>query len=87
MTIGKKRKEIKIKLGSQELEQVTEFVYLGGTVTEDGTCKADIKRRLALISAALRRLQKLWKSASITRETKIQLYETLVKSVALYGSE
>ena len=43
MTIGKKREEIKIKLGSQELEQVTEFVYLGGTVTDDGTCKADIK--------------------------------------------
>ena len=56
MTIGKKREEIKIKLGSQELEQVTEFVFLGGTVTEDGACKADIKRRLALTSAAFGKL-------------------------------
>ena len=73
MTIGKKREEIKIKLGIQELEQVQEFVYLGGTVTEDGMCKADIKIRLALTSAAFGKLQKLWKSASITRATKIQL--------------
>ena len=56
-------------------------------MTEDGTCKADIKRRLALTSAAFGKLQKLWKSASIKRATKIQLYETLVKPVALYGSE
>ena len=59
----KKREEIKIKLGSQELEQVKEFVYLGGTVTEDGMRKADIKRRLALTSAAFGKLQKLWKNA------------------------
>ena len=56
-------------------------------MTVDGTCKADIKRRLALTSAAFGKLQKIWKSASITRATKIQLYETLVKSVVLYGSE
>ena len=71
MAIGKKQEEIKIKLGSQELEQVKEFVYLGGTVTEDDTCKADIKRRLALTSAAFGKLHKLWESESITRATKI----------------
>ena len=73
MTIGKKREEIKIKLGCQELEQVKEFVYIGGAVAEDGTRKADIKRRLALTSAAFGKLHKLWKSASITRATKIQI--------------
>ena len=52
LTIGKQREEIKMKLGNQELEQVPEFVYLGGTVTENGSCSADIKRRIALASAA-----------------------------------
>ena len=87
MTIGKNSEEIKIKIGNQELEQVPEFVYLGGTVTEDGSCRADIKRRLALASAAFGKLQKLWQSSTIARTTKIKLYETLVIPVALYGSE
>ena len=56
MTIGKKREVIKIKLGIQELEQVTEFLYLGGTVTEDGTCNVDIKKRLAFTSALFGKL-------------------------------
>ena len=56
MTIGKKREEIKIKLGCQELEQVKEFVYIGGTVTENGTCKADKKTTGSYISS-------IWKTA------------------------
>ena len=87
LTIGKQREELKIKLGNQELEQVPEFVYLGGTVTENGSCSADIKRRIALASAAFGKLQKLWKSAAIKRVTKVHLYEALVKPVALYGAE
>jgi len=51
MTIGKQPKELEVKLDGEELEQVTEFVYLGGLITEDGQCTKDIKRRIGLASA------------------------------------
>src|SRR6218665_472209 len=45
LTVGKQHEDIQIKLGGEVLEQVTKFVYLGGTLTEDGRCKKDIRRR------------------------------------------
>src|SRR6218665_628931 len=33
MTIGKRHEDIQIKLGGEVLEQVTKFIYLGGTLT------------------------------------------------------
>ena len=51
MTIGKHDKEHKIKFDGKKLEQVTEFVYSGGLITEDGQCTKDIKHRIRLASA------------------------------------
>jgi len=36
MTVGKQHEDIQIKLGGELLEQVTKFVYLRGTLMEDG---------------------------------------------------
>src|SRR6218665_615976 len=36
MTIGKQRKTVELKIKGESLEQVTEFIYLGGVITEDG---------------------------------------------------
>jgi len=43
MTTGQKHADLKIKLDGTELEQVTQFVYIG-RLTEDGNCTTDIKR-------------------------------------------
>ena len=87
MTIGKKHEAIEIKLEGEKLEQVTEFVYLGGLITEDAKCTKDVKRRIGLASAMFGQLRKIWKSKSITIRTKKKLYETLVIPVLLYGAE
>src|SRR6218665_1954927 len=42
MTIGKQQKTVEIKIEGETLEQVTEFIYLGGVITEDGRCTKDI---------------------------------------------
>src|SRR6218665_2514318 len=41
MTIGKQQKTVEIKIEGETLEQVTEFIYLGGVITEDGRCTKD----------------------------------------------
>ena len=39
-------REDKVEIGSEEVEDVEEFVYLGATVTKDGGGTEDIKQRL-----------------------------------------
>src|SRR6218665_2739173 len=39
----RKQQNTEIKIEGETLEQVTEFVYLGGVIMEDGRCTKDIK--------------------------------------------
>lgn len=87
MTIGKSHKELNINLENAKLEQVTDFVYLGGLVSDDGECRKDIQRRTGLASAMVGKLSKIWRSASISIKTKVKVYETIVIPVFLYGAE
>ena len=87
MTIGKNKEQLTIKLGHDVLEQVDEFIYLGGLVSEDAQSTADIKRRTGLASAVTGQLNKIWRSKNVTVGTKAKLFETLVIPVFLYGSE
>ena len=87
MTIGKSHKELNINLDNAKLEQVTDFVYLGGLLSEDGECRKDIQRRTSLASAMVGKLSKIWRSAGISIKTKVKVYETIVIPVFLYGAE
>ena len=57
--ILEQHEDIQIKLGGEVLERVTKFVYLGGTLTEDGRCTKDI-RRIGLACAAFGKHDKKW---------------------------
>ena len=74
-------------LNNVELEVVRSIVFLGSTIEEDGDCKEEIKRRLALGRASMGGLDKIWKDTNITKESKIRLVNALVFPVALYGCE
>ena len=87
MAIGKQHRELEVKLEDRALEQVTEFVYLGGMMTEDGSCTKDIKRRIGLSCAMYGRLSKMWKSRNLSVHTKMKLYGALVVPVLRYGAE
>ena len=87
MTIGKEKEKINITLEGEELEQVAEFVYLGGVITEDAESTRDIRKRIGLASAMFGKLRKLWRSGNISTRTKTKLYETLVIPVLMYGAE
>ena len=55
---------------------------VGSLIGED----EDIKRRKSLPTAAMNKLNNIWKSKKIKRHTKLKTYKTLVKSVLLYNS-
>jgi hypothetical protein len=88
MAVEKKRnKELHINISGKEVEQVDKFVYLGGLITANGSNEEDIQRRIGLTSQAFGKLNKIWRSKGITKNTKIRIYETLIKPILLYGSE
>ena len=81
------RGEWKLKIGENEVKDVSEFVYLGATVNIEGGGTADIDRRIAKARGAFLKLNRIWISGSIRRHTKIMLFKSLVLSVLLYGCE
>ena len=62
-------------------------IFLGSSIKPDGSCEGEIKRRLALGRTATQSLTKIWKSRDVNTAAKRRLVETLVLSIAKYGSE
>ena len=72
-----------ITMNGDPLEEVTSFKYLGATLSKDGTCTAEIRIRINSATAAMARLNRVWKS-NIRFHTKFLLYKSLVVSILLY---
>ena len=85
--IGKKENHIKININGTTLRQVENFIYLGGTISQKGSCTEDIKSRIGKSLGAFQRLQPIWKAEDIQQDTKVELYRVLVLSILLYGAE
>lgn len=76
-----------ITVNGRQLENVEEFTYLGSKMTTDGDCEQEIKTRLSKANQAFAMLKPVWKSTSLSIQTKIRLFRSNVLSVLLYGSE
>ena len=69
------------------VERVTDFIFLGSKVTEDGDCSHEIKRCLLLGRKPMTNLDSILKSRDITFPTKVHLIKALVFPVVMYGDE
>ncbi|KAL9954522.1 hypothetical protein ACROYT_G042072 [Oculina patagonica] len=76
-----------VQIDGKELEEVSKFVYLGGTVTQEGGSDEDIKSRLGKARAAFSKLRNIWKSSQLKLKTKLKIFKSNVVSVLLYGCE
>ena len=61
--------------------------YLGATLSSDGSSTKEIRTWIAMATAAMARLSRIWKSNKISFHTKFRLYKSLVVSILLYGCE
>ena len=66
---------------------MTEFIFLGSKITEDGDYSHEIKRRLLLGRKAMTNLDSILKSRDITLPTKVHLVKAMVFPVVMYGCE
>ena len=69
------------------METVTDFIFLGSKITEDGDCSHEIKRHLLLERKAMTNLGSVLKSKDITLLTKIYIIKAMVFPVVMYGYE
>src|SRR5574340_846678 len=69
------------------MEIVTDIIFLGSTITEDGDCSLEIKRCLVLGRKVMTNLDSILKSRDITLPTKFCLIKAMVFPVVMYGCE
>ena len=74
-------------IGSDRVEAVTSFPYLGSTITPDSRSQADIRSRLAKGAGAFGGLRRILHDRSLNLPTRRHLYVVCVLSTVLYGSE
>ena len=64
---------------------VTDFIFLGSRITEDGDCSHEFKRCLLLGRKA--NLDSILKSRDITLPTMLHVVKAVVFPVVMYGYE
>ena len=75
------------QIDGERVETVTDFIFLGFTITADGDCSHEIKRRLLLGRKVMTNLDSILKSRDITLPTNIRLGKAMVFPVVMYGYE
>ena len=75
-----------VEVNGQKLETVTSFLYLGSSMTEEGS-KPEILSRIAPTTAALTRLKPVWNDMSISLISKIRFMLSLATPISLYAGE
>ena len=71
----------------EKVETVTNFIFLGSIITEDGDHNHKNKRRLLLGRKAMTNLDNVLKSRDITGLTKVHLAKAMVFAIVIYGCE
>lgn len=87
MRIGNKDTAERIKISNQEYQEVDRFKYLGVMISNDGDREPEIRDKIISTNRAFYANKKLLKSKFISKKTKIRIYNTLIKPIAMYGAE
>ena len=75
------------QIEGENLEVMTDFLFLGSKITADGDCSHEIRRRLFLGRKAMTNLDSVLKSRDIILPTKVHTVKTMVFPVVTYGCE
>jgi hypothetical protein len=76
-----------IKIANKLFENVSQFKYLGMTVTNKNLIQEEIERRLNSGNACYHSVQNLLSCCLLSRNVKFRIYKTIILPVVLYGCE
>ena len=69
------------QIHGEKMETVTDFIFWGSKITEDGDCSHKIKRK------TMTNLDSVLKSRHFSLSTKVHLVKAMVFPVVMYGCE
>ena len=75
------------QMEEEKVEVVTDFLFSGSKITEDGDCSHEIRRLVLLGRKAMTNLNSVLKSRDITLPTKVHTVQAMVSPVVTYGCE
>ena len=75
------------KIDGETVETVSDFIFLGSTITADGDCSQEIKRRLLLGRKVMTNLDSIFKSRDVTLPKRVCLVKAIVFPIVMYGCE
>ena len=75
------------QIDGEEVETVTDFLFLGSIITVDGDCSHNIRRHLLLGRKTMTNLDSILKSRDITLLTKVHMVQAMIFPVVMYGCE
>ena len=75
------------EIDGETVETVSDFIFGGSKITEDGDCSHEIKRCLLLGRKVMTNLDSIFKSRDISLPTKVHLVKTMVFPAVMYGCE
>jgi hypothetical protein len=76
-----------IKIGNRPFENVSQFKYLGTTVTNQNLIQLEIKRRLNSGNACYHSAQNLLSSRLQSKNVKVRIYMAIILPLVLYLCE
>ena len=79
--------EVGIEINNEELGNVKNFVYLGSNINNYVSSMKEVKKRIAIATSQLAKMNKVWQNKRIKMNTKTKLQNSLIKSTLLYACQ
>jgi len=87
IAIGDTSRNLQLEDGKRIISHVSEYVYLGVRITEDGNHEPEINDRINRGRAATSKINSILWDRDVTSKTKTHIYHAIVKSTITYAAE
>ena len=87
MAIGDASRDLQLEDEKGTISHVSEYVYLGVRITEDGNHEPEISDRITKGRTAISKLNSILWGRDVTSKTKTHICHAIVKSTVTYAAE
>ena len=87
LCIGQQTARPAIKIAGEEVQEASEFKYLGSTIQGDGSCRSEVKKRIQAGWNSWKKVSGVMCDKRMPESLKGKVYTSVVRPAMLYGLE